>query len=213
MMPRGGPLRMVRRSRETGMPVDPLELGARKSGTLTGLARLLPWVAQIAATFRKRAEYFFPPSHTAIARESGARVEVAGQAGARTEAVQIAEESITSKTLTETLNPEMNLHSAIRTDRVVDLVLDQQEIERRRNLVRTLFNDFWRGFDDKPVAFLDRLDQAETYLNERLAASGEAWHLDAETRILLGLPSRSKSSDQIKIAYRHKLWLKGNAHN
>jgi hypothetical protein len=92
-------------------------------------------------------------------------------------------------------------------------VLDQHEIERRRNLVRTLFNDFWRGFDDKPVAFLDRLDQAETYLNERLAACGEAWHLDAETRILLGLPSRSKSSDQMKIAYRHKPWLKGNTHN
>jgi hypothetical protein len=208
MMPGGGPL-MVRRSRETGMPVDPMELSARKSGTLTGLARLLPWVAQIAATFRKRAEHFFSPSHTAIARGSGARVEVAGQAGARTEAVQTAEESITS----ESPNPEMNLHSAIRTDQVVDLVLDQQEIERRRDLVRTLFNDFWRGFDDKPAAFLDRLDQAETYLNERLAASGEAWHLDAETRILLGLPSRSKSSDQITTAYRHKPWLKGNAHN
>jgi len=36
-----------------------------------------------------------------------------------------------------------------------------------------LFNDFWNGTSEKPVAFVDRLDQAEDYLNERLAASGE----------------------------------------
>jgi len=34
---------------------------------------------------------------------------------------------------------------------------DKQEIERRRDLVRTLFNDFWSGAYEKPVAF----DQAE----------------------------------------------------
>lgn len=67
---------------------------------------------------------------------------------------------------------------------------EQEEIKRRRELVRSLFNDFWSGRDDKPAAFVDRLDEAETYLNERLSASGEVWRLDAASRKLLGLPPR-----------------------
>jgi hypothetical protein len=66
--------------------------------------------------------------------------------------------------------------------------LGQDEIERRRNLVRMLFNDYWNGAYEKPAAFGERLDQAEDYLNERLAASGEIWQLDAKARIMLGLP-------------------------
>jgi hypothetical protein len=42
--------------------------------------------------------------------------------------------------------------------------LGQQEIERRRNLVRTLFNDFWSREDEKLALFTARLDQAEDYL-------------------------------------------------
>jgi hypothetical protein len=70
---------------------------------------------------------------------------------------------------------------------------DKQEIERRRDLVRTLFNDFWSGAHDKPVAFLERLDQAEDYVNERLMACGEFWRLDTNTRVMLGLPPRANS--------------------
>jgi hypothetical protein len=69
--------------------------------------------------------------------------------------------------------------------------LSQQEVERRRGLVRAFFNDFWSGTHDKPAAFAERLDQAEDYLNERLTANGEGWLLDAKTRIMLGLPRRS----------------------
>ena len=76
--------------------------------------------------------------------------------------------------------------------------LSQQEIERRRSLARTLFNDFWSGVDEKPVAFVERLDRAEDYLNERLAASGAFWWLDANTRVTLGLPPRSNSPDNGK---------------
>lgn len=68
---------------------------------------------------------------------------------------------------------------------------EPQEIQRRRELVRTLFNDFWSDRFDKPAAFADRLNEAESYLNERLAANGEPWRLDAGTRQLLGLPPRS----------------------
>ena len=64
----------------------------------------------------------------------------------------------------------------------------RQELERRREIVRQFFNDFWRAADDKPVTFAERLNQAESYINERLAARGEAWQLDPATRKQLGLP-------------------------
>ena len=76
------------------------------------------------------------------------------------------------------------------------------EIKRRRELVRTLFNDFWSGRDDKPAAFVDRLDEAETYLNERLSASGEIWRLDAGTRKMLGLPPRHSRGEGSGAAHR-----------
>jgi hypothetical protein len=68
---------------------------------------------------------------------------------------------------------------------------DQHEINRRRDLVRALFNEFWRDRPDKPTSFVDRLNEAERYLNDRLAASGESWLLDARTRDMLGLPAAS----------------------
>ncbi len=69
----------------------------------------------------------------------------------------------------------------------------QQERERRRKIVRQFFNDFWRSTDDKPVTFVERLNRAEGYVNERLAASGEAWQLDPTTRKQLGLPPRRRA--------------------
>ena len=81
----------------------------------------------------------------------------------------------------------------VKVDPDVLIVLNQEEIQRRRNLVRMLFNDFWSGAHDKPAAFVERLNQAEDYLNERLAANGEFWRLDANTRAMLGLPPRSSS--------------------
>jgi hypothetical protein len=67
--------------------------------------------------------------------------------------------------------------------------LNQQEIERRREIVRQFFNDFWMFTDDKPRTFAERLNRAEGHINERLAACGEAWRLDAATRKQLGLPN------------------------
>jgi hypothetical protein len=65
---------------------------------------------------------------------------------------------------------------------------DQQEIERRRGMVRAFFNDYWSTVDDKPASFAERLDRAEGYINERVAAGGENWRLGAATRKQLGLP-------------------------
>jgi hypothetical protein len=39
-----------------------------------------------------------------------------------------------------------------------------------------------------------RLDQAEDYVNERLTACGEYWQLDAETRLMLGLPTKGSAN-------------------
>jgi hypothetical protein len=64
----------------------------------------------------------------------------------------------------------------------------QQEIDRRRLVVREFFNDYWSSVDDKPRSFAERLDRAEDYINERVAAGGEAWRLGPTTRKQLGLP-------------------------
>jgi hypothetical protein len=83
--------------------------------------------------------------------------------------------------------------SADKDSGVSPSIPDKQEIERRRDLVRTFFNDFWRDAHDKPAAFVERLDQAGDYVNDRLAANGEAWRLDSQTRTMLGLPLRANS--------------------
>jgi hypothetical protein len=68
----------------------------------------------------------------------------------------------------------------------------QQEIDRRRGMVRAFFNDYWSSADDKPASFAERLDRAEGYINERVAAGGEAWRLSPGTRKQLGLPPSRK---------------------
>jgi hypothetical protein len=83
--------------------------------------------------------------------------------------------------------------SADKDSGVSPSIPDKQEIARRRDLVRTFFNDFWRDAHDKPAAFVERLDQAGDYVNDRLAANGEAWRLDSQTRAMLGLPLRANS--------------------
>jgi hypothetical protein len=75
---------------------------------------------------------------------------------------------------------------------------DKREIERRRDLVRMFFNDFWSAAYEKPAAFVERLDQAEDYVNERLTACGEFWRLDTNTRVMLGLPPRANSPNNGK---------------
>jgi hypothetical protein len=69
---------------------------------------------------------------------------------------------------------------------------NQEEIDRRRGIVRKFFNDYWSSADDKPGSFAERLDRAEGYINERVAAGGEAWRLSPATRKQLGLPASRK---------------------
>jgi hypothetical protein len=106
----------------------------------------------------------------------------------------------TVKSFTDSTSAKSNVSSYAKIDPIAVIVPDQQEIQRRRDLVRTLFNDFWSGSDEKPAGFVDRLNHAEDYINERLAACGELWRLDAETRAMLSLPPGSNSPNKGKTA-------------
>ena len=156
--------------------------------TRGSVGNILQWFAGIAAAFTKLSDIFSraPPPVSDIAAES--RAESAAEAAG---AVATATE-ITTATPTETsaVAADAKIGQDGQVTGVASISPDQQEIQRRRELVRALFNDFWSGRDDKPATFADRLDQAEIYLNDRLTACGEYWQLDAKTRKLLGLPAR-----------------------
>jgi hypothetical protein len=141
------------------------------------VANILRWFAEIRAAARRLTKHVLRLRDPASAErlvESGD--EAAGAVA------------------TTTVSTDVDVGPGAAINPVADTALEQQEIERRRNLVRNLFNDFWSGVYEKPAAFAERLDRAEDYLNERLAVSGEFWRLDANTRVTLGLPPRSNSS-------------------
>ena len=137
------------------------------------MGKLLRWIAGIGAAFKRSDEYFLRPTSppSDVVDETGAQRAVAGDHA--------------------TATVEVGFGQATQVEVISTILPDQQEIQRRRELVRALFNDFWNGNDDKPVTFVDRLNQAEPYLNERLTARGEPWQLDASARKMLGLPPRA----------------------
>jgi len=162
---------------------------------------LLRWLTVIGATINKATRFFLRLERPASAEAKTAAVE-AGPVACVTENPDAG--PTTTKSFTAPGTAEVNVGPDADIHRVAHVLPDQQEIERRRNLVRTFFNDFWNGPYEKPVAFVDRLDQAEDYLNECLAANGEFWRLDANTRVMLGLPPRSNLSENGKShAVRH----------
>jgi hypothetical protein len=163
------------------------------SGTVENILR---WFAGIGAAFKKPTEYFSrrrrPSSDIASETSTEGATEEVGAVATATE------RTVATPTVRATLvaAADATIDQNALVSRVTPILPDQQEIQRRRELVRTLFNDFWNGCDDKPAAFVDRLNQAETYLNERLTACGECWQLDAKARKMLGLPPRSNSRSQ-----------------
>jgi hypothetical protein len=130
------------------------------------------WIEVIGVAFKRSAELFLRPTSppSDVPKETGAESAVAQDKATATAEVEVGQ--------------------AIQANSIPTISPDQQEIQRRRELVRALFNDFWNGRDDKPVKFVDRHNQAETYLNEQLTARGEPWQLDAKTRKMFGLPPR-----------------------
>ena len=188
MGPFGGNLGATSNIMKAGMIADPGQSSRAKPGTTEEVvASVLGWFAEIGHT----AKYFLRLRHSASAEnltESAVAEAEAGHAATdNTDAKPTA-----TKSHATALTVDLNV-SRMEINDVGQTLPNEQEIEHRRNLVRTLFNDFWNGAHDKPASFVERLDQAEDYLNERLAANGEFWRLDANTRALLGLPPRSRS--------------------
>jgi hypothetical protein len=175
---------------KAGMASDPGQSSRSKPGITGGVAAsFLGWFAEIG----QAAKYFLRLKHPASA-ENRAESAVA-EAGAGHAATDNTDAKPTAtKSCAIAATADVNV-GPLGINGVCQTVPDEQEIERRRNLVRTLFNDFWTGAHDKPAAFVERLDQAEDYLNERLAASGEIWQLDAKTRVMLGLPPTKSSAN------------------
>ncbi len=156
------------------------------------MGNILQRLAGIAAAFTKLSDIFSraPPPVSHVAAESRAESAAEG-AGAVAAATEI---TTATPTATSAVAHDAKIVQDGRVADVASISPDQQEIQRRRELVRVLFNDFWSGRDDKPATFADRLDQAEIYLNDRLTACGEYWQLDAKTRKLLGLPARRSTA-------------------
>jgi hypothetical protein len=154
--------------------------------------KVLRWFAQIGAAVIKPTKYFLRTRHpTSNRQRAESALEDAGTIAAATE--NVVANLTTAKSFTGPVTAGVKVDTNAQLNSAASTVLDQEEIQRRRDLVRTLFNDFWRGAYEKPAAFVERLDQAEDYVNERLAEAGESWRLDTETRLTLGLPPRSRS--------------------
>jgi len=157
---------------------------------------VLRWLAGIVAAVIQPTRYFSRPTYPAlpdVAAEKRADGAVEGAQAVVTATEDAVARPTTVKSFTSPITPDVLLEPDAQTNPAVHIAPNYQEIKRRRDLVRTLFNDFWSGAHDKPATFAERLDQAEDYLNERLAETGELWQLDAKTRVTLGLPPRAFS--------------------
>jgi hypothetical protein len=170
---------------KAGMAADPGQSSRSKPVMERVVASLLGWISEI----REAAKNLLPLRHPAPT-ESRAESVIAEARAAEADTESTDAKLTTPKSFTTAPTADANVGPIAANG-----IPDQQEVERRRELVRMLFNDFWNGAYNKPVAFAQRLDEAEDYLNARLAAHGEFWRLDADTRAILGLPPRSSSPD------------------
>jgi hypothetical protein len=156
-----------------------------KRGTV---GHILRWFSGIVAFLNPRRRH--PESDIAAEIESQAEsADSEAEAPAAANGGVVAP-TITAASSTSACTGDAELNEA-EVNRVASILPDPQEIQRRRDLVRALFNDFWSVPHEKPKAFVDRLDQAEAYINERLTVCGECWQLDTKTRVMLALPPRS----------------------
>jgi hypothetical protein len=195
MMP-GGYLKGAHKSMKAWVSAEPAESSRPKRGTKSGvLEKFLRSFAEIGATVIKPTKYFLRAKYPASdEKRVESTLEEVGAVAAATETAVLT----TTKSFTVPDTAEVKVDTDAQIDSAASTVPDQEEIQRRRDLVRTLFNDFWSEAHDKPAAFVERLDQAEDYVNERLTACGEFWQLDAKTRAMLGLPPRSNSPNNGK---------------
>ena len=124
--------------------VDPAQSSGRKLGITRGVVEpILRWLAGVVATVIQPIRYFSRPTHPAssdvTAERRGDGVVEGAQAVVTATADAIARrravKSFTAPVTTDVMvDPDVN--------RAAHIVLDDQEIQRRRDLVRMLFMIF-----------------------------------------------------------------------
>ena len=123
-----------------------------------------------------------------VAQASAPPVEIETESPPTVESVRPLDANPPEPVAVSSPAPPPQIHNGMETAAAPS----QDEIERRRGMVRRYFNDYWSSIEDKPASFAERLDGAEGYINERVAAGGEPWQLDPATRKQLGLPPRKQ---------------------
>ena len=143
------------------MPIDSADSTRLKSDTATDIGeKVLRWFAQIGAAVIKPTKYFLRARYPASdEKRAESTLEEAGAIAATTR--NALGNQTTTKSFTVPITADVKVDTEAQIESAAPTVLDQEEIQRRRDLVRTLFNDFWTGSHEKPAAFVDRLDQAE----------------------------------------------------
>jgi hypothetical protein len=151
------------------MPIDSADSTRLKSDTATDIGeKVLRWFVQIGAALINPTKYFLRQRYPASdEKRAESTFEEAGAIAAATENAVLT----ATKSFPVPFNAKLKVDTDAQIDSAASTVPDQEEIRRRRDLVRTLFNDFWSEAHDKPTVFVERLDQAEDYVNERLTAS------------------------------------------
>ena len=142
---------------------------------------ILRWLAEVVAAIIQPIRYFSRPTHPASS-DVTAEMRSEGVVEGAQAVVTVTEDAVARPTTVKSFASPITAGVMVDPDvnRAAHIVLDDQEIQRRRDLVRMLFNDFWSAAYEKPAGFVERLDQAEDYVNDRLAANGEAWRLDSK---------------------------------
>jgi len=151
----------ARESMKARSTAYPSESSTPKPGTgREVLNDLLRWLAEIGRPLNSAIRYFsrskYLSSQFTAEQHAAAGAEEAG--ALRTPIENGNAESDDYKTFTVPITADLKVKTPI--DGAATIVLDQVEIQRRRDLVRTMFNDFWSGAHEKPAAFVERLNQA-----------------------------------------------------
>jgi hypothetical protein len=127
------------------MPTDSVESSGPKPETARDIAEsVLRWFAVIGAAINKTTKYFLRPEHPASAERRAKSAAV--EAGAVVRTIENPDAKPTpTNSFTAPVIADVKVGPDAGINRVAHVVPDQQEIERRRSLVRVLFNDFWNG--------------------------------------------------------------------
>jgi hypothetical protein len=122
---------------------------------MNGIENILRWFAEISAALRTQIAYFSRPRLPAsdIVEETPSD-GAAGETGANASA---ADAAIVAPNVQDTfIAADAKIGQEALISRVAAPPTDDREIQRRRALIRTLFNNFWSEREDKPATFVDQ---------------------------------------------------------